>query len=133
MKKHNRLIKIFNTVLCLSIVSVTWTSCFYDKADVVYPSTAVACDTSNVTYSNQIVSILNTECNYCHGSAANSIGGGIYLNSYAALKPYVNNGSLLNSILQNGKASPMPKNGAKMDYCSISKIQSWINKGALNN
>ena len=68
-----------------------------------------------------------------HGAAANSIGGGIYLNTYAAMQPYIKNGSFLNSILQNGKASAMPKNGAKMDNCSILKIQSWINKGAINN
>ena len=125
--------KAINTILAIFIVSVTLTSCFYDKADVDYPTTALSCDTVNVTYTNQIVSIVNAQCNYCHGAAANSIGGGIYLNTYAALKPYVNNGSFLNSILQNGKASAMPKNGAKLDNCSILKIQSWINKGALNN
>lgn len=120
-------------LVAICIMSITWTSCFYDKADVVYPTTAVTCDTTNVVYSNQIISILNAQCNYCHGAAANSIGGGIYLNTYAALKPYVNNGKFLNSILQNGKALAMPRNGAKMDNCSILKIQSWINKGALNN
>ncbi len=126
-------IKYFKSLFAIIVVAITFTSCFYDKADVVYPVSASTCDTTTVTYSNQIVSILNAQCNYCHGAAANSIGGGIYLNTYAALKPYVNNGSFLNSILQNGKASAMPKNGAKMDNCSILKIQSWINKGALNN
>lgn len=125
--------KTIYTIFIICIASITLSACFYDKADVVYPTTALSCDTTNVTYSNQIVSILNAQCNYCHGAAANSIGGGIYLNTYAALKPYVNNGSFLNSILQNGKASAMPRNGAKMDNCSILKIQSWINKGALNN
>jgi cytochrome c5 len=125
--------KTIYTIFIICIASITLSACFYDKADVVYPTTALSCDTTNVTYSNQIVSILNAQCNYCHGAAANSMGGGIYLNTYAALKPYVNNGSFINSILQNGKASAMPKNGAKMDNCSILKIQSWINKGALNN
>ncbi len=125
--------KTIYTIFLICIASITLSACFYDKAAVVYPTAALSCDTTNVTYSNQIVSILNAQCNYCHGAAANSIGGGIYLNTYAALKPYVNNGSFLNSILQNGKASAMPRNGAKMDNCSILKIQSWINKGALNN
>lgn len=132
MKKLNA-IKYIKILFAITVVAITITSCFYDKADVVYPTQVSSCDTTNVTYSNQIVSILNAQCNYCHGAAANSIGGGIYLNTYAALKPYVTNGSFLNSILQNGKASAMPKNGAKMDNCSILKIQSWINKGALNN
>jgi cytochrome c5 len=126
-------IKYLKSLFAIMVVAITFASCFYDKADVVYPVSASTCDTTTVTYSNQIVSILNAQCNYCHGAAANSIGGGIYLNTYAALKPYVTNGSFLNSILQNGKASAMPKNGAKMDNCSILKIQSWINKGALNN
>lgn len=133
MKNLSHIKKYFNIVLAIAFVSIAFSACFYDKADMVYPSIATTCDTTTVTYSNQIVSILNAQCNYCHGAAANSIGGGIYLNTYAALKPYVTNGSFLNSILQNGKASAMPKNGAKMDNCSILKIQSWINKGALNN
>lgn len=133
MKNLSHIKKYFNIVLAIAFVSIAFSACFYDKADMVYPSIAATCDTTTVTYSNQIVSILNAQCNYCHGAAANSIGGGIYLNTYAALKPYVTNGSFLNSILQNGKASAMPKNGAKMDNCSILKIQSWINKGALNN
>jgi hypothetical protein len=133
MKTKSNKSTFFNHIIAICLISITWTSCFYDKADVIYPTTAIACDTLNVRYSDQIVSILNAQCNYCHGAAANSIGGGIYLNTYSAVKPYINNGSLLNSILQNGKASAMPKNGAKLDNCSILKIQSWINKGALNN
>ena len=133
MKNLSLIKKNIKTLFTIAFVSIAFSACFYDKADVVYPTTASVCDTTNVTYSNQIVSILNAQCNYCHGAAANSMGGGIYLNTYAALKPYVNNGSFINSILQNGKASAMPKNGAKMDNCSILKIQSWINKGALNN
>jgi hypothetical protein len=49
------------------------------------------------------------------------------------VKPYITNGKLINSILQNGQASAMPKNGAKLDACTINKIIVWINKGALNN
>ena len=133
MKAHPYKVQSVYIILIILLISMTLTSCFYDKADMVYPTSVTTCDTTNVTYTVQIVSILNAQCNNCHGSAANSIGGGIYLNTYTALTPYLNDGSLLNSILQNGKASAMPKNGAKLDNCSILKIQSWINKGALNN
>ena len=133
MEKSIYIKKSLKNSVIVFFISVGFTACFYDKADVVYPTTASACDTTTVTYSNQIVSIVNAQCNYCHGAAANSIGGGIYLNTYAAMQPYIKNGSFLNSILQNGKASAMPKNGSKMDNCSILKIQSWINKGAINN
>ena len=133
MEKSNSIKKGSQYIFLAALISSLFTACFYDKADVVYPTTSSVCDTTSITYSNQIVTILNAQCNYCHGASANSIGGGIVLNTYAALKPYVSNGRFINSILQNGKASAMPKNGAKIDNCSILKIQSWINKGALNN
>ena len=133
MKKSNSIKRGIQQIFAVILVSCLLTACFYDKGDVVYPTTSSVCDTTSITYSNQIVTILNAQCNYCHGASANSIGGGIVLNTYAALKPYVSNGRFINSILQNGKASAMPKNGAKIDNCSILKIQSWINKGALNN
>ena len=110
-------------------------ACYYDKADSIYPTTnTTVCDTLNITYANQVSTILTNNCNNCHGAVtANSIGGGINLSTYAAAKPYITNGSLLNSILQNGKAAPMPKNDTKLSNCNISIIQAWINKGALNN
>jgi hypothetical protein len=36
-------------------------------------------------------------------------------------------------MLQNGKASAMPKGGGKLDNCTLNKFSSWINQGALNN
>ena len=84
-------------------------------------------------YSVTVTGILNANCNNCHGASANNLGGGIVLNTYATVKPYITNGRLVNSILQNGQASPMPKNMAKMDVCSINKIIVWVNRGAINN
>ena len=112
-----------------------FTACYYDKKDLVYLQVVVAtCDTTNITYAVTVTNILNTSCNNCHGAAsANLIGGGILLNTYASVKPYVTNGKLINSILQNGQASPMPKNMAKLDQCTINKLIVWVNKGALNN
>ena len=66
-------------------------------------------------------------------AAASSSGGGIALDSYNAVKAYVTNGKLYGSMAHNGTASPMPKNMAKLDNCTINKIAVWINRGALNN
>lgn len=127
--------KFFKHGFVLVIIAISLNACYYDKADSIYPDvTTTTCDTVNVTYSSQVVSIINSNCNNCHAAAlANSIGGGINLGTYAAMKPYITNGSLLNSILQNGKAAPMPKNASKLSSCNILVIQTWINKGALNN
>jgi mono/diheme cytochrome c family protein len=106
-------------------------SCYYDKADLIYPQPAT-CDTAAVTYSGTIATILNSNCNGCHGGAA-AAGAGIKLDTYAAVSTYVTNGRLLNSMLHNGQASPMPKGGSKLDACTINKVSSWITKGAPNN
>jgi len=125
--------KYFKIALILIAIS-SFTACYYDKKDQVYPQVvAAACDTTNVSYSVTVTNILNANCNNCHGASANSLGAGIVLNTYASVKPYITNGRLVNSILQNGNASPMPKNMAKMDVCSINKIIVWANKGAINN
>jgi mono/diheme cytochrome c family protein len=125
--------KYFKIALILIAIS-SFTACYYDKKDQVYPQVVVAaCDTTNVSYSVTVTNILNANCNNCHGANANSLGAGIVLNTYASVKPYINNGRLVNSILQNGNASPMPKNIAKMDVCSINKIIVWANRGAINN
>ncbi len=128
-----KIFKLKNFVILIVIAFST--GCYYDKANLVYPTSgSVVCDTINVTYATQVVAIVNAQCNSCHGAAtASSLGAGIVLSSYSSMKPYITNGSLLNSILQNGKASPMPKNSAKLASCSINQIQAWIHKGALNN
>ena len=125
--------KYFKIALILIAIS-SFTACYYDKKDQVYPQVVVAaCDTTNVSYSVTVTNILNANCNNCHGASANSLGAGIVLNTYATVKPYITNGRLVNSILQNGNASPMPKNMSKMDICSINKIIVWANRGAINN
>jgi hypothetical protein len=126
---------IRNKIIILFMGIVLFSACYYDKKDQVYPQVVVtSCDTTNITYAVTVTNILNTSCNNCHGTAsANVSGGGILLSTYASVKPYVTNGKLINSMVQNGQASPMPKNMAKLDQCTINKMILWVNKGALNN
>ena len=130
---HNKM-KFIKYIFLIGMVLFLFNACYYDKKDQVYPQVVVAaCDTANVTYSVTVTNILNANCNNCHGASANSLGAGIFLNSYASVQPYISSGRLVNSILQNGSASSMPKNAAKLDVCSINKIILWVNKGAINN
>ena len=127
----NRLVKIIFSI----IVVISFASCYYDNKDQMYPQVVVAaCDTTTVTYSTTVKTILNSNCISCHSTtAAPSSGGGIALDTYTGVKAYVTNGKLYASMAQNGMASPMPKNMAKLDACTINKIAVWINRGALNN
>jgi hypothetical protein len=118
-------------IITAGLFLVGMSSCFYDKADLIYPQ-ATTCDTAAVTYSGTVATILNSNCNGCHGGTA-AAGAGIKLDTYASVTTWVTNGRLLNSMLHNGQASPMPKGGSKLDACTINKVSSWITKGAPNN
>jgi len=84
-----------------------------------------ACDTTNVTFSNQVSSIINKNCLGCHTS------GNVILTNYAGVKAYADNGKLLNSIKRTGSL-PMPPSYNLTD-CEINTIAIWVSKGALNN
>ncbi len=110
-----------------------FSACYYDKSELVYPAaSAVTCDTTNIKFSTSLMPILNASCNSCHGGTA-SAGAGIVLDNYAGVRASVLGGKFMNSIIQNGQASAMPKGGGKLLACDISKFQVWINAGMLNN
>ena len=127
----SQVVKIIFTLM----VVIGFTACYYDNKDQMYPQVvATSCDTTTVNYSTTVTTIMNTHCNSCHSTAAAaSSGGGIALDTYANVKAYASNGKLYGSMAHNGTASPMPKNMAKVDNCTINKIAVWINRGALNN
>ena len=111
------------------LLSVGYSGCYYDKAQLLYPQTS--CDSATATYTKTIVPALNQYCTSCHtGSTAS---GSVALDSYANVKIYVNNGRLMGTINQASGYSAMPKNSAKLDACSIAKFNHWISAGALNN
>jgi hypothetical protein len=59
--------------------------------------------------------------------------GNVKLETWADVKIYADNGSLLGSITHQGGYSPMPKGSAKLEDCPIAVIQKWIEMGAPNN
>ncbi|MBL7830760.1 MAG: hypothetical protein JNK41_07020 [Saprospiraceae bacterium] len=90
-----------------------------------------ACDTTQANFAANVFPIIETFCNGCHGTKPPQ--GGISLATYADIKPFVNNGSLLGSIKFESGYSPMPKNGSKISQCKIDIIEKWIKDGAQNN
>jgi hypothetical protein len=112
-------------------------SCYNDNLSELTPSSGVSngsCDTTGViTYSNQVVAILNTHCginNSCHSSRNTS---GYDLSSYSGVKAVIASGKLVSSITWTGSSSRMPENGPQMNSCNIIRIRKWIDEGALNN
>lgn len=114
-------------IFTLFLLMLIFHSCYYDIEQELYPS--VGCETSNMSYANDILPILNSKgCISCHGDLAT-----LDLNGYADLKIYVDNGRLFGSINHDAGFRPMPDFQPKIDQCSIDKIKSWIDAGAPNN
>jgi len=84
------------------------------------------CDSTNVTYANQISSIMTGYCVGCHNNS--SAGGNILLTNYNEVKTAIQSKNLLCSVEHTG-CSPMPKGGAKLDACKIAQIKKWQNTG----
>ncbi|HVM89744.1 MAG TPA: hypothetical protein VMT76_16260 [Puia sp.] len=93
--------------------------------------TQKSCDTSNVTYSNSVVPILQTYCTGCHGGSSPS--GGVDLTTYSGVSAEVSNGKLWGDISHASGYNAMPLGGSSLSSCQLSTISSWINKGAPNN
>jgi hypothetical protein len=126
--------KIILTAL-ITIVSLSFfESCYYDKKDLLYPDGKTPCDTAIVAkFSSEVLPIMNVSCNVtgCHGTT--SAAGGVILDTYAGVKAQAINGRLMGSMNQTGGYSAMPRGAAKLNSCTLIKIQQWINSGTPNN
>lgn len=89
------------------------------------------CDTTVVTYSGSIASIMTNYCNGCHGGANPSAN--IDLTNYAGVSSSAADGSLYGSVIHDPTWSAMPKNSAMLPQCKIDQLRIWVNAGAPNN
>ena len=127
--KTGNTVFIVASIIISAILLNSFNSCYYDKSDLLYPNTA--CDTAAVKYSTSVLPVLSSNCITCHGGATPSAG--ISLDSYAGVKMQVDNGRLWGAVSHSAGYSPMPKNSAKLNNCSLEKIRIWIAAGEPNN
>ncbi len=88
------------------------------------------CDSTSFTYGAAVAPLMNTFCKGCHNPA--SLGGGIDLSTYAAVKASAA-GKLLGSMKHNSGISAMPKGSNKLSDCQIRQVEKWIQSGTPNN
>lgn len=107
---------------------IGWSSCYYDnKEDLHQYYTDVTCDTTAVTYGNEVVAVMNQYCVSCHN--ANVSEANVNLDGYDNAKLHASNGSLLGSILHQAPYAPMPSAGQRIPQCDEDIITAWINTG----
>lgn len=122
---------INKTILLAAIIFVaSLQSCYYDNEEDLYPQPP-PCDTSFITYSESIWPVINDNCTNCHSGSAPS--GNIRLSNYDEIVDAANDGSLLGTIRHDAGWSPMPKGGAKLPDCDITKIEMWVADGSPDN
>ena len=89
------------------------------------------CETEDITYTNTIASILNSTCalSGCHvdGNEANAF---FSFEGYTKAKGAADFGRIVGAINHEVDYSPMPKNGDKLDQCTIDQITAWVDAGA---
>ncbi len=108
------------------------TACSSDNEEELFPNNT--CDTTSVSFTDDIVPIFTASCLGCHSlAAAPFAGANIILEGYDNVLVQITNQRLVGSIEHASNFSPMPKGGAKLPACEIDKIKAWVNNGAPNN
>ncbi|RMG59602.1 MAG: cytochrome c [Bacteroidetes bacterium] len=115
-------------------------ACYYDNEQELYPcdydpsqceGLIDPCDTENVGYASFVQPLLAQHCIVCHQGAAASAN--IRLDSYAAVKTYVDNGRLFGAMNHEPGYEAMPQGGNKLPDCDLAKLKAWIDAGAVDN
>lgn len=92
---------------------------------------AGGCDTSNVSYSRQIVPILQDNCYSCHqGPGASS---GVDFSNYDAFRGWAGSGYVAGNITGAPGYIRMPYGLPPLSGCDINTILAWIHQGTPDN
>jgi hypothetical protein len=121
--------RLIRLLIITLFFSATFTGCYYDKEDILYKSKP-PCDTSNVTYSQTMVSIVTANCNVCHSTQVAS--GGVITDTYAGLSKVALNDKLWPAVNWTGPIH-MPQGADKLSDCDLAKIKIWIDAEAPEN
>ena len=128
MKSILTLLVLLSMGLCIAL---SIEGCSKQSADKL--TGGAICDTNNISYSKQIVSILQDNCYSCHGHNSTVGSGGVDLSSYDAVSAYAADGFLVGNVTHAPGFNPMPYGGPMLPTCEINTIIAWVNQGAKNN
>jgi hypothetical protein len=113
-------------------------SCYNDKYDKLYPVASTTCDTTSISYTNDVAPIITAYCAIsggCHNASGDVATGGLDYTVFPILQSQATTDLIVADI--NGTPgrghSAMPLNLPKLSQCNINKITRWINEGAPDN
>ena len=113
------------------LLLVVAAACSWENEETFYPE-AENCDTLDVSYAMDIVPVLANNCYSCHSNAnAPDFGSGNAFEDHADVSV---SSLLIVKVINHLEGVPaMPKNSDKLDDCTISMIESWVNDGSPDN
>lgn len=116
-KKNVRMKKIFPLIFLMVFFLELISSC-----------RKVKCDGSDPSYTADVKSIIDQNCNSsgCHGAGSSN---GVFL-TYQGLKPYLDNGSFKREVIETRS---MPQGAAKLSKAQLQKLQCWSENGYKEN
>jgi hypothetical protein len=122
--------KIFWIVVPLLAI-ILLPACIWDNLEELYPDNA-NCDTTSVSFSTDIIPILSNNCFSCHSNLnAPSFGGGLSFEDHQDVAG--NSDRIIGAINHNEGFLAMPRDGDKLNPCSINLVEAWVNSGAPDN
>jgi hypothetical protein len=121
--------RLLISLASLAVFMFFFVSCYYDSEEALYPDLNSSCDTSNVTYSATIQTILSDNCYSCHSDANAAFGGNVHLQ---AATDVISNASKIAVAIKRTGNFPMPPAG-KLNSCAISQFDIWLRNGTPNN
>ena len=134
-RKHSTLISQHNMnkkILALGVSIALFamlavpSGCYYDNEVTQYGITP--CDTTAISYSQDIQPIIQDNCIRCHAPGGQQESNPF--TSYAEVKLYTADRKIVERV--NGIGGIMPPSGA-ISACSQLKIEAWVNAGAPDN
>lgn len=135
-----KLKKISGIALMMLAGSAFFSSCYYDSKEELFGN-VTPCDTVAVSYTEDILPILESQCYLCHSTAtAPVVGGDNDMEGYDKLMGFVVAGDPENSLfyasvawLTGAVEMPRPTGSNQLSDCELSVIRNWIIQGATNN
>lgn len=106
------------------------TACYKNSLEEL--SGEIDCSNTEMSFAMDIMPIVQSTCteSSCHETNAVLT---FPLSSYEDVKSVVDDGRFLKSIKHQKGVVAMPKDLSKLSDCIISKFESWIADGALDN
>ena len=116
-------------ILCLAL-SLPLVQCTKDRGKLLPPAAQNICgDTTSITYTNTVNTILLNNCTFSGCHDAGSVNGDYTI--YSGIKAKVDAGSFQNRVFSlKDMPSPSSPGPTTLSECDLARLRNWVSAGA---